>query len=264
MEQLWDVHAVKYTDRPGRTRQESFLLDDDHASPHDMDYFVWTLKGEDGRVILVDTGYDADEGAMRDRRVLRHPAEAIGGVGIKPEDVDDVIVTHMHYDHAGCLNHFPKARFHIQQAEMSFVTGPSMCHDHLRMPFSASHVCDMLQHIYSGRVQFHDGDAGVAPGVTVHKIGGHTAGLQVVRVKTAAGYLCLASDAAHYYENFEQGKPFPIVLNLAAMLDGFKRIQDLASAPGLVIPGHDPLVMDRFPMPENGTDFARRLDQGPL
>ena len=75
MEQLWEVHVIKYADRPGRTRQDSFLLDDDHASPHGMDYFLWTLKGEDGRIVVVDTGYDAEEGAARGRPILRDPVD---------------------------------------------------------------------------------------------------------------------------------------------------------------------------------------------
>jgi glyoxylase-like metal-dependent hydrolase (beta-lactamase superfamily II) len=261
MDMLWEAHAVKYAERNTRTRQDSFILDDDHASPHDMDYFVWVLRSL-GRVILVDTGYTADEGAARGRPILRDPAEAVRAIGVDPETVDTVIVTHMHYDHAGGLDRFPNAVFHIQEAEMAFVTGACMCHPHLNKPFSPDHVCRMVRNVYSGRVVFHDGDGAVAPGVTVHKIGGHTAGLQAVRVKTQAGWLCLASDSSHYYENFLEGKPFPIVLNLAAMLDGFKRIQTLAGAPGLVVPGHDPLVFDYFPRAD-GVDFAVRLDVGP-
>lgn len=262
MDEFWQAYAVKYAERNGRTRQESFILDDAHDTPHEMDYFIWVLRSAD-RTIVVDTGYDAAEGARRGRPVLRDPADAVAAVGIDPASVDTVIITHLHYDHAGGLERFPAATFHLQAAELAFTTGPCMGHAHIRKPFTADHVCAMVRNVFTGRVHFHDGDGQVAPGVTVHRIGGHTPGLQVVRVKTQAGWLCLASDASHYYENFERGKPFPIVIDMAAMLAGFQRIQNLGSSPQLVVPGHDPLVLDRFPRLDNGADFVARLDCGP-
>jgi len=261
-EVVWQVFAIKYAERNARTRQDSFILDDDHATPHAMDYFLWVLKSPLG-AIVVDTGYDREEGERRGRPILRDPREAVAAVGVDPEAVETLIVTHMHYDHAGGLDHFPRATIHIQQSEMAFATGPCMCHEHLRKPFTAEHACQLVRRLYEGQVRFHEGEGSVAPGVTVHRIGGHTQGLQVVRVRTEAGWLCLASDASHYYENFLRGKPFPIVLNLAAMLDGFRRIQSLADSPDLVVPGHDPLVFEHFATPAGAPDFVLRLDQGP-
>lgn len=262
MDDTWRVTAIKYADRPGRTRQDSFILDDDHASPHAMDYFIWAVQSGD-RTIVIDTGYDTAEGKARNRPILREPGAALAECGIDAHAVDTVVITHMHYDHAGGLEQFPNATFHIQQSEMSYVTGPCMCHPHLRFPFSAEHVCQMVRRIFSGRVHFHDGDGAIAPGVTVHRVGGHTQGLQVVRVKTESGWLCLASDASHYYENFLEGKPFPIVVDLEEMLSGFQRLHTLASSPSLIVPGHDPAVFDYFDPTDGLPDFARRLDLGP-
>ncbi len=243
---VWDIYAVKYAERNERTRAESFLDDDHPAAPHGMDYFVWLL--DDGRPrILVDTGYDADEAARRGRPIQRDPARAVEALGWSAEDLDTVIVTHLHYDHAGGLGRYPRARFHVQEAEMGFATGPCMCDPELRAPYTAEHVCDMVRHVYSGRVEFHAGDGEVASGVTLHKVGGHSRGLQAVRVMKSKGPVCLASDASHYYENFEAGKLFPIVADRGEMVKGFELIQSLAGDTSRVIPGHDPLVRDRFP-----------------
>ncbi len=261
MEETWQVFALKYAERNERQRLDSFLFDDDHASPHAMDYFIWVARNAN-RTILVDTGYDAAEGTRRGRPVLRHPVEALKAVGIAPEDVDTVIVTHLHYDHAGGLDGFPQAVFHLQAAEMAFATGPCMCHHTMQMPYTADHVCQMIQHVYSGRVVFHEGEGAVAPGITLHHVGGHSRGLQAVRVKTENGYVCLASDAAHYYENFVHQKPFPIVDSIEHMHQGWDTIQALASQRELVVPGHDPLVTTLFPGLDN-IDFAWRLDVGP-
>jgi glyoxylase-like metal-dependent hydrolase (beta-lactamase superfamily II) len=199
------------------------------------------------RTIVVDTGFDADEAAKRGRKIARTPAESLELIGVSAAGVEDVIVTHLHYDHAGTLDAFPKARFHLQAAEMAYATGPCMCHPHIQFPFTADHVCAMVRHVYSGRVEFHDGDAEVAPGITVHRTGGHSRGLQCVRVATATGPVVLASDASHFYENFEKGKVFPITVDIADVLAGYKRLLKLAASPRHVVPGHDPLVLQRYP-----------------
>jgi glyoxylase-like metal-dependent hydrolase (beta-lactamase superfamily II) len=119
----------------------------------------------------------------------------------------------------------------------------------------------MVRHVYSGRVEFHDGDGAIVPGITVHKIGGHSRGLQCVRVETASGPVVLASDATHYYENFEQGRPFPIVVDMADTLAGYRRLEDLAGSRRRVVPGHDPLVLQRYPAAgPQLAGIAHRLD----
>ena len=262
MSNLWEVYAIKYADRNGRTRRESFLFDDDHAGPHPMDYFVWLLRNGDQH-ILVDTGYDHAEAKRRDRPILRDPAESLAVAGLSAEQIETVIITHLHYDHAGGLDRYPRAQFHLQAAEMAFATGPCMCDPTLQMPYTADHVCEMVQHLYSGRVIFHEGSAEIAPGVRVHAIGGHARGLMAVQVMTPLGPLCLASDAAHYYENYLLRKPFPIVVDVEDMVAGFDRIQALANGWQRVVPGHDPLVTRLFPKAFN-SDIAWRLDVEPI
>ena len=256
----YEVYAVKYAERNDWLRGDSFIFDDDHASRHPMDYFVWIARNGE-HTILVDTGYDAREAADRGRPILIEPCEALAEIGITPDAIDSVIVTHLHYDHAGGLARFPGARLHLQDAEMAFATGRCMCHDTLRMPFTAEHICEAVKRVYSGQVAFHEGEAEIAPGITVHKVGGHSRGLQCVRVMTANGPLVLASDASHYYENFEAGKPFPIVVDLEDMLAGFDLLRSLAGPDGRIIPGHDPLVRERFPRAFDGSAAdVRRLD----
>jgi len=257
---MWEVYAVKYADRPTRIRADSFLFDPHHDTQHDMDYFFWVLR-HDAKIILVDTGYDSEEATARGRSIRISPVDALAPLGISPSDIDLIICTHLHYDHAGGLQFFPNATVHLQEAELAYATGPCMCHAALRMPFTKDHVMLTVEKLYTDQLHFHNGDSEVAEGVTVHCVGGHSRGLQVVRVQTDSGWLVLASDASHYYENFIEGKLFPIVVDAEDMLKGFSRIQELASHRRLVIPGHDPLVMEYFP--EYKTDNIRRLDKGP-
>ena len=256
----WEVFAVKYADRNARMRGDSFIFDDNHDAPHPMDYFMWLLRRGD-EVILVDTGYDAEEAASRDRPIRLDPVAALAPLGVTPQDITQLIVTHLHYDHAGGLHLFPNATLHMQSAEMAYATGPCMCHDTLKMPFTAGHVCEAVKRLYAGKVVFYDGEAQVADGVTVHCIGGHSRGLQCVRVRTGAGWMVLASDAAHYYENVFARKPFPIVVDLQDMLDGFDTLERLASRRALIVPGHDPQLRVLFPA--GPAEHIVRLDPGP-
>ncbi|EFL87707.1 N-acyl homoserine lactonase family protein [Ahrensia sp. R2A130] len=256
-ENHWDVLALRYATRANRTRAASFLLEEDIHAAHPIDYFLWVLRNEAGRVVVVDTGYDTAEANARDRPILHEPTDMLAGIGVDIETVTDVIITHLHYDHAGCLAKFPNARFHLQEAEMQYATGPCMCSEVMQDPFSVSHVCDMVRHVYSGRVTFADGAAQVAPGVTVHKAGGHSRGLQCVRVETAKGPLVLASDVAHFYENFLERKPFPIVVDVEDSLKAFTLLETLVDDRNRVIPGHDPLVCERFPLLGAGPEVYR-------
>lgn len=258
---IWQVHAVKYADRNARARRDSFLFDDNHDAPHAMDYFMWLLR-DGSRTILVDTGYDQSEATARGRPIRLDPREALAPFELTPEDISEVIVTHLHYDHAGGLALFPNAHLHMQAAEMAFATGPCMCHDVLREPFTAGHICEAIMRLYGGKLTFHTGDNQLAEGLSLHCVGGHSRGLQCVRVRTQAGWMVLASDAAHYYENVLARKPFPIVVDIEDMMLGFERLIDLASRPELIIPGHDPLVRQVYP--QDLASHIRRLDVGPM
>ncbi len=263
MADTYEIYAVKYAHHD-RLAKENFIDGDPHDISMPLDYFVWAIVGEE-RTFVVDTGFDPAMGKQRGRTMLRTPAEGLGAIGIDPARVEDVIITHMHYDYAGNHTLLPNARYHVQEREMAFCTGRCMCHGALRMAFEAEDVAAMVRRLFEGRVQFHDGSSEVAPGVSVHHVGGHTNGLQVVRVRTGRGWVVLASDASHLYANMNQGRPYPIVYNIGDMLDGFERVKSLADSPNHVIPGHDPDVLKRYPAARDGLEgWVVRLDVPPV
>jgi len=258
----YEVYAVKYAHHERRSA-ENFLGGDSHDVPMPLDYFVWLIRGE-GREIVVDTGFSAAMAAKRRRNHLRCPTEGLRLLGCEAATVRDVVVTHLHYDHAGNFDLFPAATLHLQDREMQYATGRYMCHECFRGAFEVEDVVGMVRSVYAGRVRFHEGDAELAPGVSLHHIGGHTLGLQVVRVKTARGWVVLASDAAHFYANFRQVRPFPIVLDVAAMVDGYAKLRALADSEDHIVPGHDPLVTATYPAPSKALEgIVVRLDVAP-
>ena len=256
------VYAIRYACHERRAA-ENFIGGDPHNGPMPMDYFIWLVQGEAG-AFVVDTGFGAAAAAARRRTLLRAPDEGLRALGIDTGTVRNVIITHLHYDHAGCLPLFPKATFHLQEAEMAYATGPLMRHAPLRAAFAVEDVVEMVRAVYAERVAFLRGDRDLAPGLSVHQIAGHTKGLQAVRVWTERGWLVLASDATHYYANMEQVRPYPIVVDVGAMLDGYDRLRELATSVAHIIPGHDPEVMWRYPAAARGLEgIAVRLDREP-
>jgi len=215
-------------------------------------------------VFVVDTGFNEHAAARRRREFLRSPVEGLRLLGVEATQVREVIVTHLHYDHIGNFDLFPNARFHLQDRELAYATGRYMSMPFFAYAYELDEILGMVRNVYGGRVLFHDGDAELAPGLSVHLVGGHTRGLQVVRVFTRVGWLVLASDASHYAQNMLSGRPFPVVADVTAMFDGWRRLNELASDPRHIVPGHDPAVMQRYRAPSHALEgIAVRLDAEP-
>ena len=257
--QHYEIYAIKYAhhERPAR---ENFIGGDPHDGPMPLDYFVWLVRNAE-RTLVVDTGFSAATAARRQREHLRCPTEGLRMLGVEAAGVRDVVITHLHYDHVGNFDLFPAATFHLQDDEMRYATGRHMRHEVFGGAFDVEDVVGMVRNVYRGRVHFHDGDTVPFPGISLHRIGGHTLGLQVVRVATRRGWVVLASDASHFYANMEQVRPFPIVYSVADMVAGYARLRALAESPQHIIPGHDPKVMERYPAPRRDLEgVVVRLD----
>jgi glyoxylase-like metal-dependent hydrolase (beta-lactamase superfamily II) len=255
------IYAVRYGHLE-RSSDRNFLGGDDHAGSMPLDYYVWVIKGDAGNIV-VDTGFDSGQAASRGRTLIRSVAEGLAAIDVDPSDVMDVVITHMHYDHAGNVALFPRARFHVQDAEMAYCTGRAMTHRHLSAFFEAEDVAQMVRRVFDGRVVFHAGDSMLCPGVTLHHLPGHTLGLQAVRVDTGRGPVVLASDAVHFWANLEREIPYPVVADVALYLESLRTLRSLAPSIDHIIPGHDPGVLARFPAEPARQDIVR-LDLAPL
>ena len=242
----YEVFAIRYASLAGRKSSENFLGGDPHEAASDLDYFVWLARSS-SRAFVVDTGFDARVGERRGRRMVTPPDQGLARLGVDAAKVKDVIITHLHYDHVGNFGLFPAATFHLQDDEMAYATGRHRAQKFFSQAYEVDEVVAMVREVYRGRVRFHDGDAELAPGFSLHRVAGHTKGLQVVRVHTQVGWIVLASDATHLYANMKETRPFPIVYDVPRMVAGYRRLAELADAPELIVPGHDPLVMRRYP-----------------
>ena len=250
----YEIYAVRYAHHDRRA-SENFYGGDPHDGPMPLDYFVWAIVGE-SRTLIFDTGFDEAMAKKRGRDFLRPPRDGLLAIGVDPDTVGDVIISHMHYDHAGNNDLFPNATFHLQDREMAFCTGRCMCHRDVRRSFEESDVTAMVGRVFRGRVQFHDGEGEIAPGHhrapcrRPHRRAAVRCGSRPQR-----GWVVLASDASHFYANFEQMRAYATVYNVGDMLEGFTSLKRLASSPRHVDPGPRPAGAAALPGAEAG---ARR------
>jgi glyoxylase-like metal-dependent hydrolase (beta-lactamase superfamily II) len=259
----YELYAIRYATRAAK-RSQHFIGGDPHDGPMPMDYFTWVIKGAHQNFV-VDSGFTAEIAAQRARQHLRCPVDTMRHIGLGAETVTDVILTHLHYDHVGNFHKFPSARFHLQESEMAFATGRHMRYPALNRSFEIEDVVGIVRLNFADRVVWHRGDAELAPGVSVHLAPGHTAGLQIVRVHTRRGWVVLASDASHFYENMRRNRPYATVFHVGDMVDSYRVLERLADSPRHIVPGHDPLVMQEYPAPAPspaGVDI--RLDVEPV
>jgi glyoxylase-like metal-dependent hydrolase (beta-lactamase superfamily II) len=252
MSDIHDVFAIRYGhhDRPAH---ENYIGGDPHDILQPLNYFVWVIRGAHGTFVM-DTGFDHAMAAKRGRLILKPVAEGLRAIDVNPDELQDVIISHMHYDHCGNHDLFPRARYHVQDREMMYSTGRFMCHAHQRIPFEVDDVAAMVRKVFADRVVFHEGDETLVPGVTLHHIGGHSMGLQCVRVKTARGHVVLAADATHLYAHIDEGRVFPVTYSVAETLEGYSTLKKLADSPGHIIPGHDPQVLTRYSAARRGLE----------
>jgi len=246
---MYEVYALKYAERD-TTACQFFYREASHA-PLTLHYYVWLILGGP-HPVLVDTGFLEDDARARGIRGYVSPAAMVERAGVRPGDVPLALVTHLHYDHWAGHGLFPAAEFWIQRDEVAFWTGPWAAAPAVRSSANPTALAGLVPLNYAGRVRIVHGDRDVLPGIRVHRVGGHTAGLQIVSVRTARGTVVLTSDASHFYRNVETRQPVQLLTSLPEMLEGFETIEALAGAERLVVAGHDPEVAVRFTPLEPG------------
>ncbi|MFZ2157090.1 MAG: N-acyl homoserine lactonase family protein [Bradyrhizobium sp.] len=260
---VYEVYAIRYAANPRRMRGHNLVLDLRQEEAHPMDFYTWVAVGRNN-AFIIDTGMSKSNAEKHGHQFLRCPIEQLRSLGVDPSTALHAIITHAHYDHIGNMDLLPKATFEMQRAEMDFISGPYMGQAWFRRPYDAQEVSRLLEYLFKGRVRLHGADRKIAPGLSVHWVGGHTPGQEVVRVKTKRGWVVLASDALHYYEEFDRRVPFVVATNFLEMMDAHDRIRDLADSDEHVVPAHDPLVMERYPAARPDlSGIAVRLDVPP-
>lgn len=210
---------------------------------------MWFIEGARNR-ILVDTGGSDPEWASRyhhpiERKGQEEPMKALEGLGLKPEDIDIIINTHLHWDH--CFNNdlFPNARILVQAEELRYAISPLPCHAH----YYESQLIGMTPPWIKAlvRIDIVEGELELERGISLVPLPGHTPGFQGVLVELQSGRCLIAGDICPLFENWEGNEqsmniPPGIHLNLRDCYDSFRKMESIAD---MVLPGHDLRVLEK-------------------
>ncbi|HMF91828.1 MAG TPA: N-acyl homoserine lactonase family protein [Candidatus Angelobacter sp.] len=236
----YEIYAVRYatlSDFP----VAALVKGADPARKLDIAMTVWLVKGN-GHVILVDSGFYREQFLKQWKpKDFVKPSEALKDLGVKPEDVTDVIITHMHWDHADGMDLFPKARIWLQTDEYVYYTGEAWQRRDTHGGIDKDDVLMVVRLNLEGRLGLVNGDAQeIIPGITCYTGGKHTYQSQYVGVRTQRGTVVLASDNMYLYENLEKHVPIAQTLDADSNLRAQDRMKQIAAESRLVIPGPTP------------------------
>jgi glyoxylase-like metal-dependent hydrolase (beta-lactamase superfamily II) len=248
----YEVYAIRYATLPGFPVSD-LVAGAEPGRKLDIAMMIWLVRGN-GHNILVDSGFYHDR-FFKDWEVknFTKPSDTLVRLGLKPEDITDVIITHMHWDHADGMDLFPNARIWIQKDELQYYAGQAWQSKDTHGGIDEEDVLTLVKLNTQGRVGLVDGDVQqIIPGVTCYTGGKHTFQSQYVGVQTAAGTVVLASDNMYLYENLERHVPIAATLDAASNLRAQDRMKQIAARPELIVPGHDPAVFAKFPNPVPG------------
>src|SRR5579864_7743620 len=253
----YKIFALRYATLPDFPVSE-LVSGADPARRLNLAMMIWLVRGN-GHNILVDSGF-YHERFFKDWHLqdFVKPSDTLARVGLKPDEITDVIITHMHWDHADGVDLFPNARIWIQKDELAYYAGEAWQSKKTHGGIDEEGVLTLVKLNTQGRVGLVNGDAQqVIPGVTCYTGGKHTYQSQYVGVQTAAGTFVLASDNMYLYENLEKHVPIAATLDAESNLRAQDRMKQIATRPGLIIPGHDPAVFAKFPNPVPGVAKIR-------
>lgn len=216
---------------------------------------IWYIDGSNKK-ILVDTSFKDAGVSSRVHapfKVSRDPDQEIGKllakIGLKPEDIEIVILTHLHWDHSQNNNLFKNAEFIMQKEELRYAIAPLPPH---RMTYEAF-TAGMRPGWFDTppKVRVIDGDKEITDGVSVICTPGHTPGFQSVVVRSQKGNIVIAADTVNTFENWGSSAlgthlPGGVLVNLEDYLQSMEKIEEIAD---IVLPGHDAAVFkkERYP-----------------
>ncbi len=245
----YEIYAIEYARVPSPIPIAQIAVGSTSTDSVTMSYYFWYLKGDNGRKILVDAGFIKDSSTARIAVTgYERPDSALRRITVDPDDITDLIITHAHVDHLDGIDLFPKATIWMQKNEFGYLVGPAWQKGATHIGLEKRDVQKIVKANLDGRLTFISGDSlEIIPGIRVFTGSTHTFESQDLLVETKTGKVLLASDDSWFYVNVEELRSIPLALDQKAYVRQLQRMRSLVSSVDAIVPGHDSLVLSRFP-----------------
>jgi glyoxylase-like metal-dependent hydrolase (beta-lactamase superfamily II) len=247
---VYEIYAAKYAG-PFTSKLAFLLFNQGWDQDIDRYYYIWVVKGPT-ETILVDTGVGMTVAADRKLKGYVNPVDVAARIGVKPNDVTKVVITHMHWDHVGGMEMmpkaYPKAVFYVQKREYDFWTKHPVAKRKIFAGGADPLAYKLMQEMEgSPRLQIVNGDVNISPGLDIMLGPGHTIGTQSLAVTTAKGTAVVASDCGHLARNFKEDTPSILITDLIGWMETYDKVRAKASSVDLCFPGHDAGMLLNYP-----------------
>jgi glyoxylase-like metal-dependent hydrolase (beta-lactamase superfamily II) len=226
---------------------EKYMIEGGDIQKVPIEFLFFIVVGGQKK-ILIDTGSE-DQDMLKNFGVAdpRSPMSLLNTLGIQPEEITDIILTHAHWDHAGTLSQFPQARIWLQKTEFEHIITRRLNEERRFMngyKYDDLQVLEKLKQ--ENRINLVSGNHEILPCITTFLAQNtHTPGSQFVTVKTVTGTFVFSGDNAYLYENIEQNIPIGDTLSKMNNLRTIKDMIDIASSKNMIIPSHEPKIFNR-------------------
>jgi len=254
VQNTYEIYAVEYTQGKNRIPVKTIAINSQSGDTINFAFYFWYLKGDNGKKILVDAGFVPDSVTLNKSYVnYRRPEVTIQSLGITPEEITDIIITHTHCDHIGGIGLFPKATIWMQKNDYDYFVGSAWQKGANNLGLDKKDVLKTVQANLEGRLILVNGDSlEIIPGIRAFIGSKHTFESQHLLINTQSDKIMLASDDAWFYCNIKDELSIPLVFDQQAYIKQIKRMKTLVANPDLIIPGHDILVFSKFPQVAKG------------
>ena len=203
--------------------------------------------------MLLDTGFTEPVAQAHRFTLLASMHEGLHALGLSPNDVDTIIMSHLHFDHTGNLELFPNVEIVVQGAEMDFWSSAIARRTLFAATAEKSYLDQLARADSEGRVRRIHGDTGVAAGIEALALPGHTPGLQGLRIQTAERTIILAADSVHFFDELRNDWPFTAIDSLSSTYASYDRLRALEAAGDVLVPGHTTETIAEYASREFGS-----------
>lgn len=247
---IYEIYAIEYDKGDWMPLVSEIAVGATSSDTLDANMAIWLLKGDNGKIILVDAGYKP----IDPREGYTSPDIALQRIGIKPGDITDIVLTHPHWDHMGGIHLFPNAMVWLQEDDFNYFVGTAWQPNGFSDGFDKNDVIKIINKNLEGKLTLVKGDSiEIIPGIRVFIGSKHTFESQYVLVNGTSGKTIIASDNIWFYANLEYLLPIPhFTFDPVGYVDQMKRMKTLVSDINLIIPGHDAAVFTKFPKVTDG------------